>query len=116
MSDYAVMMDLVADWAKTAKEVLEGAGALPADDSSSEEIALAYFRISLEEEEAQAAVQDTLARLAQMEDTIYEHLSSVIVPDIRQRTKYEGNEFHFCWVFNQGEHIVELKSEYRIPL
>lgn len=113
---YDIVMDLKNDWAKTAMEVLRGAGSDTEEGQSFEEIAGLYFRLSQPEEQAAALVGETVRRLEEMERIIYSHIEDTIVPDIRQRTRYEGNNFHFCWVFNEGEHIVELNSEYRIPL
>lgn len=113
---YEITMDLVSDWVNTVKEVQNGAGFPVEDGLSTEEIALRYFLHSQPEETAQALAADTLRKLREMEEIIISHMDSTIVPDIRTRTKYQGNAFHFSWVYNQGEHIIELNSEYRIPL
>ena len=113
---YEITMDLVTDWVNTVKEVLQGAGYPLEDGLPAEEIALRYFLHSQPEETAQTLAVDTLRKLKEMEEIIISHMDSTIVPDIRTRTKYVGNEFHFCWVYNQGEHIIELNSEYRIPI
>ncbi|WP_168121480.1 hypothetical protein [Paenibacillus sp. HB172176] len=113
---YEITMNLVDDWIKVVKEVFRGSGTPLEDGLSEEETALIYFRQTLEEEAAHDMATRTLERLREMEATIISHMDSIIVPDIRKRTKYVGDSFEFCWVFNQGEHIVELNSEYRIPL
>ena len=113
---YKVTMDLIGDWTKTVKEIVQSAGGTLAGESTSEDIALRYFLLTKPEEQAHRAAEAELTRLREMEQTISDHLESMIVPDIRKRTNYNGDEFHFCWVYNQGEHIVELNSEYRIPL
>ncbi|RIX60383.1 hypothetical protein D3P08_02125 [Paenibacillus nanensis] len=113
---YEITMDLVADWVNTVKEVLRGSGYPLEDGLPNEEIALRYFLHSQPEERAQELATDTLGKLREMEEIIISHMDSTIVPDIRMRTKYQGNAFHFSWVYNQGEHIIELNSEYRIPL
>ena len=117
---FNVTMDLVQDWIKTVKEILQRSGIAVPDEQieelSYEAIAIRYFQLTMSEEQAKTAAMEELARLRGLENTIHTHLASTILPDIRKRTRYEGDEFHFCWVYNEGEHIVELKSEYRIPL
>lgn len=113
---YEITMDLTSDWIKTVKEVLRGSGYTVEDDSSHEDIALRYFLHSQPQDAAQKLAADTLGKLKEMEEIIISHMDSTIVPDIRSRTRYEGDAFHFCWVYNEGEHIIELNSEYRIPL
>ena len=113
---YDIEMDLVADWISVVKEVFRGGGIVLEDGLTVEDIAQIYFLQSLPEEEANALAHETLQKLQDMEQVIQTHLETTIVPDIRQRTNYEGNKFHFSWIFDQGEHIVETYSEYRIPL
>lgn len=113
---YDIKMDLVADWISIVKEVFRGAGIVLEDGLTEEDIAQIYFLQSMPEEEALPLAAETLARLKEMESIIVSNMDTVIVPDIRQRTNYEGNAFHFSWVFDQGEHIIETNSEYRIPL
>lgn len=113
---YEITIDLINDWADTAKEVLKGSGYALEEGLSSEEVALRYFLHSQPEEQARELAVETLRRLREMEEIIISHMDSTIVPDIRSRTKYVGDAFHFSWVYNQGEHIIELNSEYRIPL
>lgn len=113
---YEITMNLVDDWVNTVKEVLRGAGYDLEEGLPTDEIALRYFLHSQPEDVARSLAADTVGKLKEMEEIIISHMDSTIVPDIRTRTKYEGNAFHFCWVYNQGEHIIELNSEYRIPL
>ncbi|MFD0590109.1 hypothetical protein ACFQZE_19180 [Paenibacillus sp. GCM10027627] len=113
---YEITIDLVTDWTNTAKEVLRGSGYVVEDGATSEEVALQYFLHSQPEEQALALASETIRRLKEMEEIVISHMSSTIVPDIQSRTNYQGNSFHFSWVYDQGEHIVELNSEYRIPL
>lgn len=113
---YEIKMDLVADWISIVKEVFRSGGIVLEDGLTNDDIAEIYFLQSLPEEEALPLAQETLKKLQDMEQVIQAHMDSTIVPDIRQRTGYEGNQFHFSWVFDQGEHIVETYSEYRIPL
>ncbi len=113
---YEITMNLVDDWVNTVKEVLRGAGYALEEDLSVDEIALRYFLHSQSEDTARQLAADTIGKLKEMEEIIISHMDSTIVPDIRTRTQYKGNAFHFCWVYNQGEHIIELNSEYRIPL
>lgn len=113
---YEIAIDLVTDWVNTVKEVLNGSGYTLEEGLSNEEIAVHYFLHSQSDDVAQALAMDTLRKLREMEEIIIGHMDSTIVPDIRSRTKYQGNAFHFSWVYNEGEHIIELNSEYRIPL
>jgi len=113
---YEITMDLTSDWIKTVKEVLRGAGYEMEEGLAAKEVAEHYFRLSLPDDKAAELAAETLRRLKEMESIIIGHMDSTIVPDIRQRTKYEGNAFHFSWVYQQGEHIIELNSEYRIPI
>lgn len=113
---YQIEMNLVADWISIVKEVFRGGGIVLEDGLTTEDIAEIYFLQSLPEEEAIPLAHETLKKLTEMEQIIHTHMDSTIIPDIRARTGYEGNQFHFSWVFDQGEHIVETYSEYRIPL
>ncbi|REK74967.1 hypothetical protein [Paenibacillus paeoniae] len=113
---YEITMDLVSDWINTVKEVLSNSGYTLEDGLSQEEIALRYFLHSQPEDVAETLAVDTLNKLREMEEIVISHMNSTIVPDIRTRTRYEGDTFHFSWVYNEGEHIIELNSEYRIPL
>lgn len=113
---YEIEMDLVGDWLSIVKEVFRGSGIVLEDGLTAEDVAEIYFLQSLPQEEAIPLAQETLKRLQEMELVITQHMDSTIVPDIRNRTAYTGNQFHFSWVFDQGEHIVETYSEYRIPL
>ena len=55
-------------------------------------------------------------RLKELQKKLLDNLEAVIVPDIRRLTDYRGDRFEFQWVYNQGEHLVEKNSRYRIPL
>jgi len=113
---YTIEMDLVSDWISIVKEVFKGSGIVLEDGLTTEDIAEIYFLQSLPEEEAIPLAHETLSRLKEMEEIISSNMDTTIVPDIRQRTNYTGDQFHFSWVFDQGEHIIETYSEYRIPL
>ncbi|MFC6333620.1 hypothetical protein ACFP56_13410 [Paenibacillus septentrionalis] len=113
---YDIEIDLVADWVSIVREVFRGSGIVLEDGLTDEDIAEIYFLQSMPEEEALPLAHETLKRLKEMEQIIESNMDTVIVPDIRMRTGYEGNSFHFSWVFDQGEHIIETHSEYRIPL
>lgn len=113
---YDIEIDLVADWVSIVREVFRGSGIVLEDGLTDEDIAEIYFLQSMPEEEALPLAYETLKRLKEMEQIIESNMDTVIVPDIRMRTGYEGNSFHFSWVFDQGEHIIETHSEYRIPL
>lgn len=115
--DYHVTIDLYRDWLNTVKEVFRGSGH-PLDDSlSDEEVAFAYYRqTASSDEDADRQSSDNEQRLKTIQQTILDRLDDVIAPDIKLRTGYEENRYHFQWVFNQGEHIVENCSSYRIPL
>lgn len=113
---YQIQMDLVADWVSIVKEVFKGSGIVLEDGLTDEDVAQIYFLQSLPEEQAIPLADETLKKLKEMESIIINNMESVIVPDIRNRTNYEGDKFHFSWVYDQGEHIIETYSEYRIPL
>lgn len=113
---YQIEMDLVSDWVSIVKEVFRGSGIVLEDGLTEEDVAQIYFLQTLPEDQAIQLANETLNKLREMEGIIHSHMDSTIVPDIRQRTGYEGNQFHFSWVYDQGEHIVETYSEYRIPL
>lgn len=113
---YDIKMDLVTDWINVVKEVFRGSGIVLEEGLTVEDIAEIYFLQSEPEETAIPLAKETLRRLREMEDTIKNNMATVIVPDIRKRTGYQGNSFHFSWVYDRGEHIIESLSEYRIPL
>ncbi|WP_238357623.1 hypothetical protein [Cohnella zeiphila] len=76
-----------------------------------------YFRQTSDtDEEAVKQAYDNEKRLKELQKKLLDNLEAVIVPDIRRRTDYRGDRFEFRWVYNQGEHIVESHSRYRIPL
>lgn len=114
---YDVRMDLYRDWLNTVQEVFQGSGSPLPEDLTDEEIAIAYFlQTAPSEEAAEQLAESNEKRLRTMQQTILDRLDDVIVPDIRHRTGYEGTQFHFQWVYQQGENIVENRSQYRIPL
>lgn len=114
---YDIRMDLLNDWKETVKEIFRGSGYPLPEEMSDREIGIAYFMQTAEsEEQAERLHLNNEARLSGMESTIREHFETVILPDIRKRTGYEGSSFSFKWVYMQGEHIVEEHSAYRIPI
>jgi hypothetical protein len=114
---YDITIDLYKNWIDTVKEVFRGSGHPLPGDLSDTEVAIQYFRQTAQSDE-EAAEQQKLneERLRSMQQTILDHFESVVLPDIRTRTRYRGDRFCFQWVFNNGEHIVEEYSSYRIPL
>src|SRR5699024_6273800 len=98
------------------RTMFQEAGQQLPDDLSDDEIAMRYFLQSSRSDEALAKKEQQVRRLQELQQTILEHLEDVIIPDIRKRTGYEGEEFVFKWVYYEGEHIIEECSEYRIPL
>ncbi|MUT67529.1 hypothetical protein [Paenibacillus sp. NEAU-GSW1] len=114
---YEITIDLIRDWNDTVKEIFRGSGYPLPENISDEEIGIAYFmQTAQSEEEAAQLSAENRVRLSSLQQTIADNLESVIAPDIRSRTGYEGTQFSFKWVYNNGEHIVEERSSYRIPL
>ncbi|QAY65968.1 hypothetical protein [Paenibacillus protaetiae] len=114
---YTIHMNLQEDWQETVKEVFRGSGYPLDDNMDMNEIGIAYFMLTAEtKEQAEQLYESNASRLQQLEQTIREHFESVILPDIRKRTGYEGNEFSFKWAYMDGENIIEERSEYRIPI
>ncbi|MFF2481868.1 hypothetical protein [Paenibacillus sp. NPDC058071] len=112
-----ITMNLMKDWNDTVIEVFRGSGTPLPQLMTDEEIGIAYYRQTSEtEEEAKEKQVANLERLSDIERAIREHFETFIMPDIRSRTGYKGDRFLFRWVFNQGEHIIEEHSAYRIPL
>lgn len=116
MSNVDVTIDLYQDWVDTVKTLFQNAGQTLPADLTDDEITMRYFLQNGGSEEAAAKKEQLEKRLAEIQQTIVDNLDSVIIPDIRKRTKYEGNRFVFKWVYYEGEHIIEECSEYRIPL
>ncbi|UVI30092.1 hypothetical protein [Paenibacillus spongiae] len=113
---FEVTINLYQDWIDTVKEVFRGSGHPLPDDMDEEDIAVAYFMQTMDED---AAVKQSAAnkqRFDELEQTINHNLETLIIPDIRTRTNYQDNQFRFKWVYQQGEHIIEELSQYRIPL
>ncbi|MFS0726069.1 hypothetical protein [Paenibacillus sp. 1P07SE] len=114
---YEVTIDLYRDWVDTAREVFRGSGHPLEPHLTDDEIAYQYYRLQTEtEEEAETMSRQNRERIEGLQQTIMEHLESAIIPDIRARTGYQGDQFIFRWVYASGEHIIEEHSEYRIPL
>ncbi|WP_202903182.1 hypothetical protein [Paenibacillus gorillae] len=110
-------IDLYRDWNDTVKEIFRGSGYPLPDGLSDKEIGVAYFMQSAQsEEEAEKLHEANAQRIIGLQQTIQENFEQVILPDIRNRTGYTGNSFSFKWVYNNGEHIIEEHSSYRIPL
>lgn len=112
-----ITIHLYQDWVDTAREVFRGSGHPLESHLDDAEIAYQYYRLQTDtEEDARLMAEENKQRLNHLEQTVLEHLDTVIIPDIRQRTGYSGEQFIFRWIYAQGEHIVEECSEYRIPL
>ncbi|OBZ16557.1 MULTISPECIES: hypothetical protein [Bacillales] len=112
-----IEINLYKDWIDTVKEVFRGSGHPLPDSISDREAAFAYFsQTAQSDEEAEQRLEANEERLSSMEQIILEHFETVIAPDIRSKTGYTGDRFTFQWLYNQGEHVVEKHSSYRIPL
>jgi hypothetical protein len=99
------------------KEIFRGSG-FPFEPGTPDSIvARTYFRqTSDSDEEAVRQAYGNEKRLKELQKKLMDNLETVIVPDIRLRTDYRGDRFEFQWVYNQGEHLIEKNSRYRIPL
>lgn len=111
-----VTINLWADWIATVREVFQGSGYTIPEHYSDDDVSVLYFRQTHEDDAAQEQHVTNRARLEHLQETILANLDGVIVPDIQLRTGYMGDCFEFKWVYQQGEHIVEQQSKYRIPL
>lgn len=112
-----VTMNLYGDWIRTVKEIFRNSGYPFEPGTPDAVVAQTYYRQTSDtDEQALERCSANEQRLRGYEQTIRDNLDSVIVPDIRKRTGYEGDRFEFQWVYMQGENIIELNSEYRIPL
>lgn len=113
-----IIINLYDDWLETVKQVFRGAGHPLPDDLTPDQVALAYFlQTAASNEEALRQRDENEARLNDMQQKLVDHFETIVLPDLRARTGYEGHEFVFKWVYGQGgEHIVEERSSYRIPL
>ncbi|MDQ8737322.1 hypothetical protein [Paenibacillus sp. LHD-38] len=110
-------INLYQDWIDTVKEIFRGSGVPFHEGISDSEVALAYFMQTAQStEEAETLQEQNRERLDSLQQIILENFQTVILPDIRARTNYLGDDFVFKWVYNKGEHIVEQHSSYRIPL
>ncbi|MFC4812249.1 hypothetical protein [Paenibacillus sp. GCM10023250] len=116
--NHQITIDLYGDWVETVKQVFRGSGQPLPEDLTADQAALAYFLQTADsQEEALRQREDNEARLNELQQKLLDHFEAVVLPDIRSRTGYEGDVFVFRWVFGQGgEHIVEERSAYRIPL
>lgn len=113
---YEVTIDLYRDWIETVKEIFRGSGHPLPDEWTFTQIAEAYYKLSWPADQVPGLAADNEKRLQEIQRTIESNLDQVIVPDIRKRTGYDGQRFKFKWIYQQGEHIIEEYSEYRIPL
>lgn len=112
-----IQMDLYADWIETVKQIFRGSGHPFEPGTPDKIVGETYYRqTSDSDEEAKARHEVNVERLRELERKIRDNFSSVIEPDLRKRTQYEGDRFEFKWIYLQGEKIVELNSEYMIPL
>ncbi|WP_138752046.1 hypothetical protein [Paenibacillus sinopodophylli] len=112
-----IELNLYNDWIETVKEVFRGSSHTLPDDLTGLDIAVAYFlQTAQSEQEAEVLAEQNRERFMTMEKAIKDNFATVILPDIRSRTGYTEDQFEFKWVYNQGEHIIEVNSEYRIPL
>jgi len=109
-------MDLYQDWIDTVKVIFRGSNHPLPEEWSNQEIAETYFCQTLTEEEAVQQAAANEQRLHELQKTIELNLKSIIIPDIRARTGYQGDRFQFRWVYNQGEQLIETYSQYRVPL
>ncbi len=110
-------MNLYQDWLATVKNIFDGSGQPLPEHATAKQIGLAYYiqnTADLEEAEKLRAANE--ARLNEIEHTIRANFEQIILPDILRQTRYAGDVFRFKWIYNQGEHIIEECSEYRIPL
>ncbi|MBJ6363738.1 hypothetical protein ACFOQM_21150 [Paenibacillus sp. GCM10012307] len=108
---------LYQDWLATVKEIFAGSGQPLPDHATDKQVGLAYYiQNAADLEEAERLRASNEERLNEIERTIRANFEQVILPDILRQTRYAGDVFRFKWVFNQGEHIIEECSEYRISL
>lgn len=112
-----IEIDLYKDWLNTVKEIFRGSGHPLPETISNRDAALAYFMQTAEtEEKAEQMLMANEERLISLQQVILDNFQVVILPDIRSKTTYLGDQFAFKWVYNKGEHIIEQHSSYRIPL
>ncbi|MFC4776047.1 hypothetical protein ACFO9Q_04540 [Paenibacillus sp. GCM10023252] len=113
-----IAIHLYQDWLRTVREIFQGSGHPLPEDLTDEQIGLAYYlQTASSEEEARALQQANQDRLHHLQQTLLDNFEGVVLPDIRSRTDYEGDQFSFKWVYlPQGEHLIEEHSAYRIPL
>jgi hypothetical protein len=112
-----IEINLYKDWIDTVKEIFRGSGHPFPEGVSDREADLAYFMQTAQSAgEAESQLEQNKERLDSLQQIILENFQAVILPDIRSKTSYSGDDFVFKWVYNKGEHIVEQLSSYRIPL
>lgn len=112
-----IQIQLYEDWLRTVRTMFSGSGQPLPEDLEDHQVALAYFlQTASGEKEAREQAEANERRLYTLQQTIEENFEQVIKPDIRLRTGYAEDRFRFEWVYQQGEHIVERYSSYRIPL
>ncbi|MDQ0115115.1 hypothetical protein [Paenibacillus harenae] len=112
-----ITIRLYQDWLDTVKEIFRGSGHPLSEELSDHEVAVAYYsQTASSDEEAQQLSLANAQRLQEMEQILLTNFEALILPDIRNRTGYEGDQFTFRWIYQQGEHVIEEYSEYRIPL
>ncbi|NBD25757.1 hypothetical protein [Paenibacillus glycinis] len=116
--NHEITVNLYGDWLETVKQVFRGSGQPLPDDLTPDQVALAYFLQTAPSKEEALRQRDTNeARLTDMQQKLLDNFEAIVLPDLRSRTGYEGNAFVFRWIYGQGgEHIVEERSSYRIPL
>ncbi len=113
----AIDIHLYEDWLRTVKSIFAGSGQPLPEHLEDHQVALAYFlQTAQDEKEAREQAEANERRLNALQQMIEENFEQVIEPDIRQRTGYTEQTYRFEWVYQQGEHIVERNSSYRIPL
>ncbi|QHT59468.1 hypothetical protein GXP70_05450 [Paenibacillus lycopersici] len=115
--NYEISIHLYDDWVDTVKVIFRGSGHPLPDHLTPDQAALAYFlQTAASQEEALRQRAENEERLHDIQQKLVDNFETVILPDLRSRTGYEGHAFAFKWVYNQGEHIIEEHSSYRIPL
>ncbi|QHW31355.1 hypothetical protein GZH47_11200 [Paenibacillus rhizovicinus] len=115
--NHEITMHLYEDWLDTVKEIFKGSGHPLPNDLTPDQVALAYFlQTAPSKEEALRQREANEERLNDIQQKLLDNFEAVVLPDLRSRTGYAGETFAFKWVYNQGEHIIEERSSYRIPL
>jgi hypothetical protein len=97
-----IHMNLYKDWLLTVRDVFRGSGQPLPDDMEDDEVALQYFLQNAPYEEARLQRDLNIERFRVIQETMQNHMESLIIPDIRTRTGYTGDQFAFHWVYAQG--------------